>query len=100
LDSIDRSIRVTDQEAVDMAHWILRTEGLWMGSSSAMNLVGAVKVALSLPPGANVVTVMCDAGQRHATRFWNPRFIQEWGCQWPDHGNIPECLRSVLRKEQ
>jgi cysteine synthase A len=95
LDSVDRAIRVTDQEAVDMAHWMLRMEGLWMGSSSSMNLVGAVRVALDMPPGSNVVTMICDAGQRHATRFWNPSFIQEWGLKWPDSATIPECLRPV-----
>ncbi len=99
LDSIDRSIRVTDQEAVDMAHWMLRTEGLWMGSSSAMNLVGAVRVALDLTPGANIVTMVCDAGQRHATRFWNPSFVQEWGCTWPNSRTIPNCLRSKLESD-
>ena len=92
LDCIDRAIRVTDQEAVDMAHWILRTEGLWIGSSSAMNLVGAIRTALALPEGSSVVTIVCDGGQRHSTRFWNPRFVQEWGLQWPSADCIPECL--------
>ena len=92
LDYIDQAIRVTDQEAVDMAHWILRTEGLWIGSSSAMNLVGAIRTALSLPEGSCVVTIICDGGQRHATRFWDPKFIQEWGLQWPGTDCIPDCL--------
>mmetsp|Transcript_28254 Transcript_28254/g.50069 ORF Transcript_28254/g.50069 Transcript_28254/m.50069 type:complete len:181 (+) Transcript_28254:3-545(+) len=97
LDCIDRAIRVTDQEAVDMAHWILRTEGLWIGSSSAMNLVGAIRTALDLPEGSHVVTMICDGGQRHATRFWDPSFIQEWGLQWPDRYGIPDCLQSILK---
>jgi cysteine synthase len=96
LDSMDRALRVTDQEAVDMAHWILRTEGLWIGSSSAMNMVGALRVALDLPRGSNVVTMICDAGQRHATRFWNPVFIESRGLQWPDSKSIPECVQTVL----
>jgi cysteine synthase A len=96
LDSVDRAMRVTDQEAVDIAHWMLRMEGLWMGSSSAMNLVGAVRVALDMSEGSNVVTMICDAGQRHATRFWNPAFVQEWGLKWPDSACIPECLRPIL----
>jgi cysteine synthase A len=99
LDSMDCAIRVFDQEAVDMAHWILKVEGLWMGSSSAMNLVGAIRTALDLPPGnSNVVTIVCDGGQRHATRFWNPTFVKEWGLQWPESDCIPECLQSVLQQ--
>jgi cysteine synthase A len=86
------------QEAVDMAHWLLKTEGLWVGSSSAMNVVGAIRTALELPPQSTVVTVICDFGQRHATRFWNPTFINEWGLEWPsnDTQRIPECLQSIL----
>ncbi len=92
LDFIDRAIRVTDQEAVDMAHWILRTEGLWIGSSSAMNIVGAIRTALALPEDSSVVTIVCDGGQRHATRFWDPTFIRTWGLQWPREDTIPDCL--------
>jgi cysteine synthase A len=99
LSCIDRAIRVTDQEAVDMAHWILRTEGLWMGSSSAMNLVAAIRTALELPKDSRVVTIMCDGGQRHATRFWNPTFIQDWGLRWPEGDTIPECLQSAQSKK-
>jgi len=93
LDYIDRAIRVSDQEALDMAHWILRTEGLWIGSSSAMNLVGAIRTALTLSENSSVVTIICDGGQRHATRFWDPKFVKEWGLRWPKADCIPECLR-------
>lgn len=94
VDCIDDAIRVSDQEAVDMAHWLLRTEGLWVGSSSAMNVTGAVREAAELPPGSTVVTVICDAGSRHVTRFWNADFIRQWGLVWPgDEERIPECLQ-------
>lgn len=91
---ISRAVRVSDQEAVDMAHYLLRTEGLWVGSSSAMNVVGAVRTALELPEGSKVVTVVCDSGQRHVTRFWNKEFITNWGLEWPNDGDerVPECL--------
>ena len=95
LNCIDRAIRVTDQEAVDMAHWILRTEGLWIGSSSAMNLVGAIRTALTLPEDSSIVTIICDGGQRHATRFWDPSFVQKWGLRWPGEDCIPECLANI-----
>jgi len=97
---IDKAIRVTDQEAVDMAHWLLKTEGLWVGSSSAMNLVGAVRTSLDLPLHSRIVTIVCDAGQRHVTRFWNSTFIREWGLEWPpdfeEGERIPLCLQKVL----
>jgi cysteine synthase len=98
IEYMDDAIQVSDQEAVDMAHYLLQTEGLWVGSSSAMNVVGAIRTALSLPSGSTVVTVICDAGQRHVARFWNRTFITEWGLAWPgdnEGGLIPECLKNV-----
>jgi cysteine synthase A len=103
---IDHAIRVTDQEAVDMAHWILQHEGLWIGSSSAMNLVGAVRWArrkqVSEPSSSScIVTILCDHGQRHASRFWNREFItQKRGLQWPSSSSssdahLPECLQGL-----
>ena len=101
VDVIDSAIRVTDQEAVDFAHWLLHNEGLWVGSSSAMNLVGAVWTALELPEGAKVVTAVCDNGNRHLSRFWNRDFCLEWGLQWPEDApegeRIPECLQQAQK---
>ncbi len=69
---IDGAFRCSDREAVEMAAYLLRNDGLFVGSSSAVNCVGAVKVARTLPPGSTVVTLLCDGGQRHLSRFHNP----------------------------
>ena len=53
--------------------------GLFVGSSSAMNCVGAVKAACRLGPGHTIVTVLCDSGQRHMTKFWSPAVLAKWG---------------------
>lgn len=100
MEFVDEAIRVTDQEALDMAHWLLQSEGLWVGSSSSMNVVGAIRTALTLPKASRVVTVICDAGSRHVTRFWNREFCQTWGLTWPQDeksggSHVPECLQSV-----
>lgn len=99
LDFIDEAVHVTDQEAVDMAHWLLQAEGLWVGSSSAMNVVGAVRTAIKLPADSVVATMICDAGQRHVTRFWNRDFVLSWGLSWPgDEERVPECLHNIVQK--
>jgi cysteine synthase A len=101
LDYIDEAVRVTDQEALDMAHWILQHEGLWVGSSSAMNLVGAIRTAATLPPESVVVTMVCDAGSRHVTRFWNRQFCQDWGLVWPgDEPRLPACIQDFLTSQE
>jgi cysteine synthase len=85
---IDDALAVTDQEAVHMAHYLLRHEGLFVGSSTAMNVAGALMVASQMPEGSNVVTIVCDGGQRHTSRFWNRDFIVgEWGLKWPGDGD-------------
>lgn len=110
---IDDAISVTDQEAVDMAHWLLQTEGLWVGSSSAMNVVGAIRVVQDMPTDSCIVTMICDGGQRHVTRFWNQAFIDEWGLEWPGNNEkqqvpkldqmdaqqetrVPDCIHQFL----
>ena len=42
----------------------MRNDGLFVGSSAAMNCVGAVKLARSLGPNKVIVTILCDGGQR------------------------------------
>jgi cysteine synthase A len=86
---IDDAISITDQQAVYMAHYLLRHEGLFVGSSTAMNIVGALMVAMPMPEKSNIVTIVCDSGARHTNRFWNQEFIvNEWGLKWPEGEDI------------
>ncbi|KAK9853872.1 hypothetical protein WJX84_007311 [Apatococcus fuscideae] len=77
--TIDSAFQGTDQEAVEMAAYLMRNDGLFLGSSAAMNCVGAVKVARALGPGNTVVTILCDGGQRHLSKFQNPKYLQQQG---------------------
>ncbi|KAG2493256.1 hypothetical protein HYH03_008394 [Edaphochlamys debaryana] len=77
---VDDAFRGTDREAVEMASYLLRNEGLWVGSSAAMNLVGAVKAARALNrPGAVIVTLLCDGGHRHLSKFHSPEYLASMG---------------------
>ena len=62
-----------------MAHYVLRNEGIFVGSSSAMNCVGAVKAARRLGPGKTIVTVLCDGGARSMSKVYNPEFLAAKG---------------------
>ena len=46
----DDAIRVKDADALVMAHFLLRFEGLFLGSSSALNCVAAIRAAHELRP--------------------------------------------------
>ena len=67
---IDDAVRVTDDQACRMARWLVEHDGIFVGSSSAVNCVAAVVTALSMPRGSVVVTVLCDSGTRHLSKFW------------------------------
>ena len=67
----------SDREATEMAYYVLRKEGLFVGPSSALNLCGAVKAARLLPPGAVVVTVACDGGERYRSKTFSQAWLEE-----------------------
>lgn len=79
LDVIDDAIRVTDQECVDMARFLLDREGLFIGSSTACHCVAAVKIAKQLGPGHRIATILCDSGARHLSKLFNKDFLIENG---------------------
>ncbi|KAA8642311.1 putative cysteine synthase [Aspergillus tanneri] len=67
---VDDAVRVTDAQALAMARWLVEKDGLFLGSSSAVNCFAAVKTAMKLGPGHRIVTVLSDSGSRHLSRFW------------------------------
>ena len=76
---IDDAISVTDAEAVAMSRHLVQADGLWLGSSSACNLVAAVRLARTLPKGSTIVTILCDSGSRHVSRFWSDAYLAQAG---------------------
>ncbi|OJJ46097.1 hypothetical protein ASPZODRAFT_67217 [Penicilliopsis zonata CBS 506.65] len=67
---VDDAVRVTDAQALAMARWLVEKDGIFIGSSSAVNCFAAVKTAMKLGPGHRIVTVLSDSGSRHLSRFW------------------------------
>jgi cysteine synthase A len=81
--ALDGAFRGTDAEAVAMARHLRREDGLFVGSSAAMNAVGALRVAQALGPGHVVVTLLCDSGGRHLSKFWNEGALAAAGLMPP-----------------
>jgi cysteine synthase A len=67
---IDDAVKVSDLQAMKMARWLVEKDGIFVGSSSAVNCVAAVVTALQLPMDSRVVTILCDSGTRHLSKFW------------------------------
>ncbi len=74
---IDLAYRITDEEALPVLFDLLQHEGLVLGGSTAINVVGAMRLARQLGPGKTVVTILCDGGQRYQSKLFNPAFLRE-----------------------
>lgn len=61
---VDRVIKVTDVAAQKAALKLAQVEGLLVGPSSGANVSAALEVAATMTSG-NVVTVLCDSGERY-----------------------------------
>jgi len=74
---VDDAVRVDDRTLTEMAHWLLREEGLFVGGSAALNVAAAARYARTLPAGSGVVTVLCDGGDRYRSRLYNTAWLRE-----------------------
>ena len=81
---IDGAYQITDKEALPIIFDILKYEGLCLGSSSGINIAGAIRMAKEMGPGHTIVTILCDYGTRYQSKLFNPSFLKEKGLPYPD----------------
>ena len=62
---LDQVLLVKDDEAYQTTKLLAKKEGLLVGISSGANVFAAQRVAQELGPDKNVVTVLCDTGERY-----------------------------------
>ncbi len=60
-----RIITVSNEDAMQTARELARDEGIFVGISAGANVFAARQVAAQLKPGQNVVTILCDTGERY-----------------------------------
>ncbi len=71
----DEIIRVTNDEAIDMARRAAREEGMLLGISGGANIFAALKLAARPEmAGKTIVTIGCDTGERYLS---NPVFAEQ-----------------------
>lgn len=80
---IDDAVRVADEEALPVLYDLAMKEGLVLGGSSGINVMGAMKVARDLGPGHTIVTILCDGGARYQSKLYNPDFLRAKGLPTP-----------------
>ena len=80
---VDDAVRINDKEALEMIFKLLKEEGLFLGGSSGINVCGAIKMAKKLGPSHNIVTILCDSGQRYQSKIWNKSFLKSKDLPFP-----------------
>lgn len=76
---LDDAVHVDDTAAVNMVYRLLREEGLFLGSTSGVNVAAAVQVAKLLGPGHTIVTILCDSGHKYQSRLFNRSWLADKG---------------------
>lgn len=76
---IDDAVHIEDGETVGWVYRLLREEGLFVSSTSGINVAAAVRVAKQMGPGHTVVTVLCDTGSKYLSRLFNRQWLSDKG---------------------
>ena len=72
---IDGAYSINDHEALTDIYKLIKNEGLCLGTSSGINIAGAIKLAKELGPGKTIVTVLCDKSDRYHSKLFNKEFL-------------------------
>ena len=77
---VDRALRISDQEMVNMAFHLAQFDGLLLGGSAALNLAAAYQVGMSQRnTGKVIVTILCDHGSSYLSKLYNQDFLNQKG---------------------
>ena len=80
----DHAYRVEDAYFLPVLFDLIKDEGLSLGGSAGVNIVGAMRLARDLGPGKTIVTLLCDSGARYAGRLFNSNYLTARGLPVPD----------------
>ena len=87
--TVDHSYRIEDSAFLPILFSMVQREGLPLGPSSGVNIAGAMRLAREMGPGKTIVTLLCDPGQRYASKIYNPDFLRPRGLPTPPWMEAP-----------
>jgi len=73
---IDDQFQIHDKEALPIVFDLIKEEGICVGSSTGVNVAGAIRLAYKLGPGKTIVTLLTDSGARYQSKLFNPAFLR------------------------
>ena len=62
---------------------VMEKEGLSLGTSTGINVAGAIKLAKDLGPKHTIVTILCDKSDIYRSKMFNKKFLTEKGLPCP-----------------
>lgn len=74
---INHAITLPDQDLVIISRLVSQHDGILLGSSSALNVAGALYVAAKMGKGKTIVTFCCDLAERSYSKLYNEDFLSE-----------------------
>ena len=81
---VDFAYKIDDTNALNVIFKLLKNEGLCLGTSSGINVAGAIEMAKEIGPGKTIVTILCDIGSRSASKIFNVDFLKSKNLPYPD----------------
>lgn len=90
---IDAAVNLPDDDLVTLSRFMVEHEGLVLGSSSCLNVAGALQAAVLHGPGKTIVTFACDLGERSASKLYNSEYLQQRGVR-----TQPEAIQELMAR--
>ncbi|WP_262698982.1 MULTISPECIES: cystathionine beta-synthase [Streptomyces] len=75
----DEIVAVSDKDAFQMTRRLAKEEGLLVGGSCGMAVVGALKIAERLGPDDVVVVLLPDSGRGYLSKIFNDEWMADYG---------------------
>ena len=72
---INKAISLPDQDLVTISRELSQLDGILLGSSSALNVAGALYAAAKMGSGNTIVTFCCDLAERSYDKLYNSKFL-------------------------
>ncbi|MGR6317292.1 cystathionine beta-synthase [Micromonospora soli] len=93
----DEIVEVSDKESFEMTRRLAREEGLLVGGSCGMAVVGALEVARKAGPDDVVVVLLPDSGRGYLSKIFNDKWMARYGFL-DDSGTEPTVADALASK--
>ena len=81
---IDGAFSIDDNIALKTLYDLLKNEGLNLGTSSGINIAGAIELGKKLGPGKTIVTILCDKSDNYTSKMFNKSFLESRNLPVPE----------------